>query len=353
MVEAYDAAANSQVVQSYSLLLASIAVGLALEFLVLPALRRTATARGWFLAEVFARALGGQPLFWCSFAGLITTIAVVLPNVRLTGLVRSALLFLALLAITIFLVRLFTNAIRLYFVRREIGSISLINNTLRILGGAVVLATALSLIGVPIGPLLTVLAGSSIGLSLALRDPLANLFSGLSVLASDKIQPGDYVRLSTGQEGIVTDIRWSDTYIRELANNLIVVPNALMTSTILTNFDRPDSELSVLFEMGVPYTSDLVRVEGLLIATAAEVHREVPGGVAEFPPLVRFNLLGETSVRFTVILRAREFVDQFLIKHEFVKRLQARFAAEGLPLPVPVQTLRLDPTARDSRDSPA
>jgi hypothetical protein len=42
-----------------------------------------------------------------------------------------------------------------------------------------------------------------------------------------------------------------------------------------------------------------------------------------------------------VILRAREFVDQYLIKHEFVKRLHARFNQEGIVIPFPIRTLAL------------
>ncbi len=348
MVEAFDAAGATETLQGYGILLVWITAGVLLEFIVLRQLRRFTVARGWFPGEVVLTALSGQLIFWCSFVGIVNTLAQLVPNVRLTDVLRSLLALLAPLAITVFIVRLLTNSARLYLVRREIGSVSLISNILRVLGGAIVLGTTFALIGVPIGPLLTVLAGSSIGLSLALREPLSNLFSGMTVLASNKIQPGDYVRLSSGQEGYVTDIRWADTCIRELSNNLVVVPNSLMTSTIITNFYRPEPELSVLFDMGVPYDSNLARVEQLVVAVGEETHTEVPGGVPAFTPLVRFNAFGETSVRFTVILRARTFVDQFLLRHEFIKRLGERFAAEGLPPPRPIQILRLDPAGEEA-----
>ena len=35
----------------------------------------------------------------------------------------------------------------------------------------------------------------------------------------------------------------------------------------------------------------------------------------------------------------RQFVDQFLLKHEFVKRLHARYRQEGINIPFPVRTL--------------
>ena len=51
----------------------------------------------------------------------------------------------------------------------------------------------------------------------------------------------------------------------------------------------------------------------VVTAVGAEVMREVPGGVPVFEPFIRYHTFGESSVDFTVILRAKEFVDQYLI----------------------------------------
>ncbi|NTV65654.1 MAG: mechanosensitive ion channel, partial [Oscillochloris sp.] len=193
--------------------------------------------------------------------------------------------------------------------------------------------------GVPVGGLLTLVAGSSLGLTLALRDPLANLFSGMVVIASSKIRPGDYVRLSSGEEGYVTDIRWADTYIRQISNNLIIVPNSLITNTIMINYSRPEPEMAVLLTMGVSYNSNLDRVEELVIAVASEVMEEVPGGVPDFTPMVRYNTFNESSIDFMVVMRGKSFNDQFLIKHEFIKRLRSCFQAEGISIPFPIRTI--------------
>ena len=66
---------------------------------------------------------------------------------------------------------------------------------------------------------------------------------------------------------------------------------------------------------------------------------QVPGAVPEFEPFIRYHTFGDSSINFTVILRAKEFVDQYLIKHEFVKRLHAQFAAEGIVIPFPMRTI--------------
>ena len=75
-------------------------------------------------------------------------------------------------------------------------------------------------------------------------------------------------------------------------------------------------------------------MEAITTEVARDVMRTVPGGVPGFDPLVRFHTFGDPGIGFSVILRAREFVDQFLIKHEFVKRLHKRFAAEGIAIPI-------------------
>jgi hypothetical protein len=65
----------------------------------------------------------------------------------------------------------------------------------------------------------------------------------------------------------------------------------------------------------------------------------VAGGVPDFTPFIRYHTFAESSIDFSVILRAREFVDQYLIKHEFVKRLHARFEREGIVIPFPIRTI--------------
>jgi small-conductance mechanosensitive channel len=43
--------------------------------------------------------------------------------------------------------------------------------------------------------------------------------------------------------------------------------------------------------------------------------------------------------------RAREYVDQYLLKHEFIKRLHDRYRREGITIPFPIRTIvRRDPS---------
>jgi small-conductance mechanosensitive channel len=204
-------------------------------------------------------------------------------------------------------------------------------------------------LGLSITPMLTALGVGGLAVALALQEPLANFFAGLFITLAGQIRVGDYVKLDSGQEGYVVDFSWRSTRLRMLANNLIVVPNAKLAQAIVVNHDLPSRDLAVLVDVGVDYGSDLRHVERVVVEVGRGVMREVPGGVPEFEPFIRYHTLGDSSINFTVILRAREFVDQYLIKHEFVKRLHTRFNDEGIVIPFPIRTIAYRETPTDAQ----
>ena len=67
---------------------------------------------------------------------------------------------------------------------------------------------------------------------------------------------------------------------------------------------------------------------------------EVSGGVSGFDPFVRYHTFADFSINFTVILRAKAFVDQYMIKHEFIKKLHERYRKEGIVIPYPIRTIQ-------------
>jgi small-conductance mechanosensitive channel len=201
----------------------------------------------------------------------------------------------------------------------------------------------LATIGVSVAPLLTALGVGGLAVGLALQDTLANLFAGFHILVSRQVRPGDFIRLSSGEEGYVEDVTWRYTTIRRLPNDLIIVPNAQLASAVTANFSLPSSEQGVLVDVSVAYEEDLERVERVTLEVARDVLRSVIGGVEGFAPLVRFHTFGDDGIGFTVVLRGKHFTDQYLLKHEFVKRLHARYADEGITIPYPQRTIHWQP----------
>ncbi len=219
---------------------------------------------------------------------------------------------------------------------------TLTENLIRIVVVTLGLLVILNGLGLSITPMLTALGVGGLAVALALQDTLANLFAGFYLTVAKQIRIGNYIRLSSGEEGYLVDIDWRSSRLRELSNNTVLVPNAKLSQSIVTNYHLPDQELAVVIEASVDYKSDLDRVETITTDVAREIMQTVPGGVRGFEPLVRFHTLGDPGIGFSVILRAQEFVDQQLIKHEFVKRLHRRFSSEGIAIPIKSLVQRQD-----------
>ena len=210
-------------------------------------------------------------------------------------------------------------------------------------GGLIILNS----LGISIAPILATLGVGGLAVALALKDTLSNFFAGFHIIVNRQIRVGDYLKLETGDEGHVSDISWRTTQIRTLAGNLILVPNAKLTEMIVTNYTLQERDMAVMVAVGVHYGSDLTKVERVASEVAAEVMKEVPGGIPDFAPFVRFHTFGESRIDLTVIMRGNEFTDQFLIKHEFIKRIHERFAKEGIVISYPIRALNFDQEKRD------
>jgi small-conductance mechanosensitive channel len=255
-------------------------------------------------------------------------------------------LALAILVVAWFIAALARRLVVLAMARDEaLPNATLIGNVAWVSALALGLLIALGTLGVSITPLLTALGVGGLAVALALQPTLTNLFAGIQILASRQVSPGDYVRLSSGEEGYVADVTWRQTTIRALANNLVVVPNSQLASTVLTNFHQPSNDMSVVLQVGVGYDSDLAEVERVTIEVASEIMREVEGGIADFTPFIRYHTFGDSAIQFSVIVRVREYVDQYLVTHEFIKRLQPRYRQAGITIPFPIRTVQLEQTA--------
>jgi small-conductance mechanosensitive channel len=87
--------------------------------------------------------------------------------------------------------------------------------------------------------------------------------------------------------------------------------------------------LGLIFEKVI-----LVKLKKLTVEVAKEILGNTPGGISYFEPFIRYHTFGEFSINFIVILRGKIFVDQYLIKHEFIKKLYNRYKQEGIEIPV-------------------
>jgi small-conductance mechanosensitive channel len=311
-------------------------------------LSRWARRSGSEGASVILGAIRGPYLVLCLMLGIYAALEfTALPKV-LVGKTEKALSILTVVAVSMVVANLLSGLIRMRAERVEtiLPVTSLTENIIRVIvyciGGLIIL----NAFGISIAPILATLGVGGLAVALALKDTLSNFFAGFHIVVTKQIRVGDYLKLDSGEEGFVADISWRTTQIRTQAGNLVLVPNAKLTELIVTNYALPEKDMAVQIGLSVHYASDLSRVERVICETAAEVMREVPGGVPDFAPVVRYHTFADSGITLNVIMRASEFATQFLIKHEFIKRIHARFAREGIVIPYPIRALNYDQEKR-------
>lgn len=110
-------------------------------------------------------------------------------------------------------------------------SASLANIGIRLI--AVIIA--LAQIGVNISVAVGAFSAIGLGISLALKENMANVAGGMQILITKPFVVGDYIQMGD-QEGTVKEIELMFTTLQTFNNQEIVMPNALLASSVITNY---------------------------------------------------------------------------------------------------------------------
>jgi small-conductance mechanosensitive channel len=166
----------------------------------------------------------------------------------------------------------------------------------------------------------------------AAKDTLANLFSGVFILADTPYAMGDFIVLDTGERGRVTGIGLRSTRILTRDDIEIVIPNAVIANAkIMNESGGPPEKERVRVAIGVAYGSDLDQVCAVLEKVARESDH-----VCAFPePRVRLRTFGISSVDFELLCWIDEPVLRGLVLHEMNMLVYKAFRDAGIEIPYP------------------
>ncbi|MBD2292645.1 mechanosensitive ion channel [Anabaena sphaerica FACHB-251] len=288
-------------------------------------------------STIIFQSLHRMTFIWFVLAGFFGAILSSPVKPDIANVLQKILTIILLYSVTLVLARLTSGFVNLFVQRTEGVPTSLLSNLAKtivlVLGTLILLQT----VGIEITPIVTTLGIGGLAVGLALQDTLANLFSGFYLVISKQVRTGDYVKLDDGNQGYVTDITWRNTTIKEISNNVIIVPNSKLASAIFTNYHLPAKEITLTMNVGVSYDSDLELVERVTVEVAKEVMQEIAPELIKIEPYIRFHTFNDCSIDYTLYMRVSEYFDQRIGKHLFVKKLHKRYQQEGIQIPFPIR----------------
>ena len=186
-----------------------------------------------------------------------------------------------------------------------------------------------------------------IAVGFAAKDTLANLFSGVFIMADAPYKIGDYVVLESGERGEITHIGIRSTRLRTRDDIEITVPNSVMGNTMIVNESGgPEEKFRIRVGVGVAYGSDIDKVRAVLMDIALTDEH-----VCEEPePRVRFRQFGASSLDFELLCWVEQPVLRGRVLDILNSKVYKRFIEENIEIPYSKHDLYIKQMPNESAD---
>ncbi|MGD1901633.1 MAG: mechanosensitive ion channel family protein [Geitlerinemataceae cyanobacterium] len=328
-----------QLLWPLAIVLLGVIGGVIFERRAIVYLRAIAAKTGWPGYRIVLSSLRWMTLLWFILAGFFCASLTLKLDPPLRSLFDKTLLALTLMSVTVVIARLAVGFIELYSGNKDDNTspiTSLFENLTKLAIFSLGVLIVIQSLGISITPLLTALGVGGVSIGLALQNTLANLFSGLNIILSKKVRPGDYLELSTGEAGYVTDVEWRYTVIQDIRESQIVIPNSKIVSSAFKNYGLPQKYLTVDVRLGFAYGVDLAAAEKITIEVARELQTNCLHASPEKAPFFLYENFGYYSVDARIFVHAKDYLAGLYMRHELIKRLHARYTLEDIELAFPI-----------------
>lgn len=175
-----------------------------------------------------------------------------------------------------------------------------------------------------------------IAVGFAAKDTLANLFSGVFIMADAPYKIGDFVVLDTLERGEITHIGIRSTRMLTRGDVEVTIPNSVMGNTkIINESGGPHEKFRCAVAIGVAYGTDIDLVRSILtnIALAEEYVCSDP------EPKVRFRVFGPSSLNFELLVWIEKPMMRGRVVDILNSEIYRQFRANNVEIPYSKQDL--------------
>ena len=213
----------------------------------------------------------------------------------------------------------------------------LVDKTIKIVVWVIALIWALAIWSVDIGPILGGLGIAGLALGFAVKDSLANIFGGVSLILDRAIKVGDKVKLESGEMGHIIDVGLRSTRLRTFNNEIITIPNGQMVNSRIQNFGQPDPSLRIVIDFGVDYKSDVDRVKMVV----SEIIKSMEEVMSDPPAEVLFLSMEDFYLKFSARFWVADHELAWGKKLEATDKIFKVLKDNKIEIPYPVQTIHV------------
>lgn len=177
-----------------------------------------------------------------------------------------------------------------------------------------------------------------IAVGFAAKDTLANLLSGVAIVADTPYKIGDYIVIDSGERGRVTSLGMRSTRLLTRDDVEVTVPNAVIANAKIVNESGgPWVKHRIRIPVGVAYGSDVDEVCGVL----EEIANSLPSVVKQPAARVRMRGLGNSSLDFELLVWIDVPELRGRVRHDLLMRIYKVFNQKGIEIPFPQRDIHV------------
>ncbi len=180
----------------------------------------------------------------------------------------------------------------------------------------------------PVGGLVATSGILTVIIGFAIRDMIADFFSGLAMNIEQPYRIGDWLELGPGEVGQVTEMNWRATRLITQAKRTVIVPNSNLSSRQFVNISRPDRHYRESLDLVLNYTSDPARIENILLAAVYATE-----GLADQRHDVRIMGFQERGVIYQIRFWVCDYTDKVRVRHRLAANALQFLSQAGVSIP--------------------
>lgn len=189
----------------------------------------------------------------------------------------------------------------------------------------------------PIGGLVASSGLVTLIIGLAIRDMIADFFSGVAMNIERPYAIGDWVELEPGLVGRVTELNWRSTRLVTQSHRTIIVPNNNLASRQFINYSLPQRRYRESLIIALNYTTDPERAENILTAAIMAT----PGLSEGADHNVRIREFNERGVEYEIRFWIDDLHKKVGLRHRLAGNVLRYLHQAGVPIPYGQQEVLL------------
>lgn len=301
------------------------------------------------VGSLIIKALSHYPFIWINGYAIFNAYMVLnLPiSEELLEKLPNIVILLAIVTVAFVIMRFITAYLssRPKYLNGKLQTTGVFINLIKIITFMIVGILILNMLGISIAPLIAALGVGGALAALTLQETFANFLSGFYIASSSQVKNGEYVKIlddTSTIEGVVTDILWRYTVVKDLYGNYSTIPNSKLAKATIVNYSQPSNDYVCPFSIKFSSRNDIEKVEKMITYVATLIARSYKYSIQEVEPTIRYSKIGDNYIEYLIMIKIQGYQNQYKLRSDLYKAILLEAKRQDISLPFEIQDVHIN-----------